>query len=137
VTNKRITKSALDVLVADDEDYIANLLETLLREEGFTVHVSYNGRQSMAIIESQPIDLVISDLMMPYLSGDELIGYLETAKEIHDIPIILMSAVKKPRKLAPNISFIAKPFNIDEMLALVKNKIARPRQSRLPSEISL
>lgn len=130
-------QSSLAVLVADDEDYIANLLEALLLEEGFTVHVSYNARQSMEIIKSKQLDLVITDLMMPYLSGDDLIGYLASATEIRDIPIILMSAVKHPKKLAPRITFIAKPFNIDEMLALVKTKTKGFGHARPPSEISL
>lgn len=106
------------ILVADDELFIVEFVATVLEDEGYTVCRAYNGRDALAQIERGGCDLLITDNMMPHLSGTQLIARLRANPEL-DLPIILMSAVA-PRPTAPLVAFLAKPFDLDDLLARVE-----------------
>ena len=106
------------ILVADDETLIAALLTDLFEATGYRVLVAHNGVDALALAESARPDLLLTDNMMPYLSGMQLIDRLRASEDCTP-PIILMSAVRpEPLPTAP-VAFIPKPFDLDRMLALV------------------
>lgn len=110
------------ILVVDDEEPVVDLLTDMLEDEGHTVLFAYNGRVALEMIEHQAPDLVISDVMMPFVDGIQLCKRLREEHDPRSLPIILMSAA-----LPPDLStcganaFLGKPFDIgrfDDLIAL-------------------
>lgn len=107
------------VLVIDDEDYVADMLASALEIEGYTVHLAYNGRDGLALAQTLRIDLVIIDIMMPYMNGITLIHELRKLDHTLAVPIILISAGARPRQQMPGVTFLPKPFDLDNILDLI------------------
>lgn len=107
------------VLIVEDEVQIASVLRDVLEEEGYHTHIAYNGRVALEIIDQFRPDLIISDVMMPRMTGPELGRALASHPKHFAIPLILMSAGPPPPRTAehPYTLFIAKPFDIDMVLA--------------------
>jgi DNA-binding response OmpR family regulator len=118
-------RKAPTILVIDDEDYVADMLAMALDIEGYTVHVAYNGRQGLDSARSFPADLVIIDIMMPYLSGEQLAEQLRQQDPMRDVPIIMISAGARPLFQLRDTTFVRKPFDLEHMLDLVKARVGR------------
>lgn len=108
-----------NILVVDDDVYIGNMLEEMLNREGYGVMRAYSGTEAELLIENakQP-DLVLLDLMLPGLSGEELLEKLD------GIPVIVVSAKsdtddKVQLLLGGAVDYITKPFEGKELLARV------------------
>lgn len=113
----------MDILIADDEPQIRNLLRELLSDEGYTVMTVTNGADALTQALAARPDLLITDNMMPRLSGLGLIARLRSIPALA-IPVILMSAnPPRPMPLPPTV-FIAKPFDLDRLLILVAALLA-------------
>lgn len=100
------------VLVVDDEFHIVDLLTDVLEDEGFTVLRAYDGLSALALAEGTAVDLVIADVMMPYLDGISLAHRLR--ERFAGIRIVLMSAAVAT--VPAEFGFIAKPFDINDLL---------------------
>lgn len=111
------------VLVIDDEDYVADMLASALEIEGYTVHLAYNGRDGLALAQTLRVDLVIIDIMMPYMNGITLIHELRKLDHTVEVPIILISAGARPREQMAGVSFMPKPFDLDHMLTLIETTL--------------
>jgi DNA-binding response OmpR family regulator len=118
------------VLIIDDEDYVAELIATALRLEGYTTSTCYNGREGLLQAQNQPFDLIIIDMMMPYLSGDDLALQLRAIDTTRDTPIVLMSAGTRPRYALTNAVFVPKPFDIEHFLNVVETQLTHDEQLR-------
>jgi CheY-like chemotaxis protein len=112
--------------VIDDEDYLVDLIATTLESEGYQVYLAYNGRDGLERARSAKIDLIITDIMMPYLGGIALLDAIRAAEHTRDIPVMLISAGARPPRGQPKVTFIAKPFDINKMLELVEEQIGKP-----------
>jgi len=109
--------AAPTVLVIDDEDYVANMLATLLDLVGYDVHVAYNGRDGLAQALALQPQAIIVDIMMPYLSGEALVWQLYEQADAQAAPLVLLiSAGARPRKIPPSASFLPKPFEIAQLI---------------------
>jgi len=107
------------ILVADDDEPIVELVATILEQEGHIVERAYDGRQSVDRLDRDGLDLLITDYMMPHHTGLELIDHLAARPGVA-VPVILMSAVRPtPPAPPPPNAFLAKPFDLDALLALV------------------
>jgi DNA-binding response OmpR family regulator len=84
----------MKILVVDDDKIMLSVVAKKLKDKGYEVFVTSNGVESLRIISQEKIDLVISDVMMPCLSGFTLITMLKSFYFIN-IPIILMSACQQ------------------------------------------
>lgn len=111
------------ILVVDDEESMCNFMEIMLKKEGYTVSTAQSGRDAVELITAEPPDLVISDIMMPEMSGIELLT--EVKKRRSDLHFIVMtayasvdSAVEALKKGADD--YITKPFKIDEIKQVIK-----------------
>lgn len=113
------------VLIAEDDRAIAWLIAEVLEDLGYGVTTVYNGRDAISMIERDPPDLVISDVMMPYAGGEEVVRALRRREATHEIPVILVSAVKYPSIDDDNVTFISKPFNIDTITDAVNASLVR------------
>lgn len=114
---------AATILVADDEEPIVEIVAAVLALEGYTVLRAYDGAAALAILLEGQVDLLVTDNMMPHLSGVELIAHLHGHPGIA-VPVILMSAVT-PVLMPPRVTFMPKPFDIDRLIALVE-RLLRP-----------
>lgn len=112
------------ILIADDEEFIVDLLATLLEDEDYRVLRAYDGEQALRAARRERPQLIITDIMMPRMSGTELATRLR-AEEEHSAstPIILMSAVRSAVAI-PNTIYLPKPFDIDHVLELVTHLLA-------------
>lgn len=114
------------VLVIDDEDYVADMLASALEIEGYTVHLAYNGRDGLALAQTLRVDLVIIDIMMPYMNGIALVQELRHLDHTLHVPIILISAGARPRQQMPGVRFLPKPFDLNIMLDLIGTALESP-----------
>ena len=109
-----------NILVADDEQPVREFIALLLADSGHQTVLASNGRQALELMEKEPLDLVISDVMMPLMSGVELCQRLKSAPATAAIPVILMtSAGQRITADAGHDGFLAKPFDLHVMEALV------------------
>jgi len=101
------------VLVVDDERPIVNLLRDVLEDEGYTVIEAYDGASALALAREQHPDLVLSDIMMPHMSGADLARTLLADPPVPHLTVILMSAARPPDLAGvPVAAFLGKPFAI-------------------------
>jgi DNA-binding response OmpR family regulator len=118
------------VLVVDDEQSICELIKLDLEFEGYNVETAFDGREALEKVESFQPDLIILDVMLPYISGYELCRKIN---EKYNIPIILLTAktdiVDKVLGLELGADdYITKPFDNRELLARAKALIRRSSQ---------
>ena len=115
------------VLVADDEKEIRDAVDIYLRSEGFKVIKAKDGQEAIEMLETEPVHLVILDVMMPRMDG---INACMKIREEKNIPIIMISAKSEDRDkiLGLNIGaddYVTKPFNHLELVARVKSQLRR------------
>jgi two-component system alkaline phosphatase synthesis response regulator PhoP len=113
--------SNLPILIVEDDEPTQNLLRAVLRRCGYESEVAANGRQAIGLLREKRYAAVILDMMMPEVSGYEVIAFLGTAPD--SVPVIICSAAG-PRALAGFDSavvkaIVRKPFDIDQLVAAV------------------
>lgn len=111
----------MQVLIVDDEIAIVNLLAEVLADEGHQVEKAHDGRRALAMLRAglRP-DVVITDVMMPYLDGMGL--YQAIRGEFGDLQIglVLVSAGKKVKLNDSRAMFVSKPFSVDDIIDAVE-----------------
>ena len=111
---------SLPVLIVDDEPHILTLLRDVFEEDGLTVITVSNGAAALYLIQRTPIALVLTDLMMPMVSGLELAHQLHSNPQTAHIPLLLMSATM-PQPPSPIFAaVIHKPFAIEGLVGIVR-----------------
>src|SRR5688500_8778006 len=116
------------ILVVDDEPSMRELLDIVLRREGHEVFKASNGRQAVEILEREPIDLLISDIKMPDMSGVEV---LKAAKLLDaDIIGIMVTAYASVENAVEAMhlgayDYVSKPFNVDELKLRIRKALER------------
>jgi CheY-like chemotaxis protein len=112
------------VLVVEDEFSIAEAIQWILEGRGFRVELAPDGGVGLERAVTVRPDLVITDLMMPKMSGIELAASLHASTELRSIPVILMSAAREPKHAKPAYAlFLQKPFDTDALLKAVKTAL--------------
>ena len=117
----------MKVLIVDDEEMAIKLVEHQLKLDGFEVITTTDGREAMDLIKSEEPDLVVSDIMMPFMSGLDLLELIKSEKK--KIPVILVSALDDVEVIQTAIGmgaddFVIKPVNMDELTLRVKRVLA-------------
>lgn len=116
------------ILVVDDEQEISEAIRLILEDEGHQVETCANGKQALEwLAKGSDVDLVISDVMMPWMSGLELLENIRKTREGGKPPVILMSGVNptRSRSEARWNEFIKKPFNLDALMGAVNRLLGR------------
>lgn len=112
------------IAVIEDDEYIGGLLEECLRAEGYHVLRAWSGTEALLLLEKQQPRLILLDLMLPGLSGEELLP------QIKNIPVIIISAKagideKVDLLLGGAADYITKPFEMRELLARIAVQLRR------------
>ncbi|MUH36806.1 response regulator [Zobellia amurskyensis] len=122
-----MTKKRL--LLAEDDELLASLLNFRLKKGGYEVNHSANGKEVKEYLSQNMPDIIVSDIMMPYFSGMELIAYVR--KELNSqVPIIIISSagneenVLNAFELGAN-DFISKPVSPSELLVRVARELKK------------
>jgi len=118
----------MKILVAEDEPIMQKTIALRLKKDGHDVIATDNGREALGLISEQNPDLIITDIMMPYASGLEIVGAVKQFEK--QIPIIVLSAMGQENVVleAFNLGaddFITKPFSPNELSMRVKRLMAR------------
>jgi two-component system, NtrC family, response regulator AtoC len=116
------------VLLVDDDPAVAKVLGALLAQAGLTVHTAKDGAEALALLGQKPIDVVVSDVRMPGMSGLELLA--EVTRAYADVPVVLITAhgtvpMAVEAMKAGAADFILKPFDREEILFTVRKALLR------------
>ncbi len=112
-------RAPIDVLVIEDEEHVAELLADVLSDEGYRVATAGDGLRGLDYVARYRPRVVLCDVMLPGISGVEVLSRLETADDYRPT-VILMSAAGPPPTRPQAVPFIGKPFNLDELVASVR-----------------
>jgi DNA-binding response OmpR family regulator len=119
------------ILIVDDEPAVADVIEAVLRDEGYTVAVARDGARGLMLAREWAPDLILMDVLLPGLDGGTAIRVLKGESATASIPIIAMSAARTilahSHDLDDADGALAKPFDIDALLAQVAFHLARRR----------
>jgi two-component system, OmpR family, KDP operon response regulator KdpE len=131
-----MTLAKSSVLIIDDEQSLRDFVNKNLEVRGFQTFIAANGLEGLALFNTNDVDLVIVDLMMPHMNG------LETIRRIRQdslVPIIVLSALgeENDKVQAFNIGaddFLTKPFGVRELLARINAVLRRSSWTRPPKQ---
>lgn len=117
------------ILVVEDERMMRKVIEFRLKKDGYDVYAVEDGKEACAKFEEIQPDLVLTDIMMPYVSGLELIDFIRN-KKASNTPIIMLSAVGLEKTVVEAFElgaddFITKPFSPEELTIRVKKHLLR------------
>ncbi len=116
------------ILICDDDEGILDLLTMLLEDNGFDVIAEQSSLNVYKIIESEHPDLLILDLWMPVLSGDQVLRMLKNNPATQTLPVMIISASMEGKQiavLAGADDFMAKPFDVNTLVERVKKFLSK------------
>lgn len=113
------------ILIADDEEHLGYMVKFKLEKEGFDVIWKMNGRQALEAVQEERPDLVILDVMMPGLTGFEVLEAIKADPELKDTPVIMLTASGLEADTVKGIDmgaadYIVKPFRPAELVARIR-----------------
>lgn len=117
-------KKSISVLCVEDETIIMDSLEIVLRRRFDKIYTAYNGKEGLDIFKNNPIDIVITDILMPVMDGVEMTHQIREIRQ--DMPIIVLSAFNEEpfiRKMSELgiYSYITKPFNRTDLFNTINH----------------
>lgn len=106
----------MKILVAEDDKLTALALQTVLQKEGYTTFFSFDGKDALDKLKQHKPDLVITDIMLPKITGLEIIKTIKESPEHKHIPVIVISILEKEETILKALElgaadFIPKPFS--------------------------
>lgn len=117
-----------NILIIDDDPHINSIVSKALKAEGYTVSQAFSGTEALMVLKNEKPDLILLDLMLPGLSGEELLP------QIKNVPVIVVSAKadvtnKVDLLLGGAADYVTKPFDMNELLARIKVQLRINEQS--------
>ena len=119
------------MLVADDDPAILRLIATLLEKENFTVVTARDGREAYKILQADPnFTAAILDVVMPHISGPELVRFMKEEERLRRIPVMMMTAEQDPKLSSDSFSagavvFLPKPFTTAQLQIMLQMLIGK------------
>ena len=113
------------VLVADDEAHIGRIIKIKMEQGPFRVTLAFDGQEALDVLEAEDkIDLVVLDLMMPRLSGLDVLDRIKASERLKDVPCIILTAAGQEEyehdaKVSGATAFLTKPFSPKKLYALI------------------
>src|SRR5262245_49834687 len=127
--------SEASVLVVDDNEDNRDMLSRRLKKQGYAVSVAEDGQRALNMIAAEKFDLILLDIMMPGISGMEVLKKLRETYTVADLPIIMATAkdqsedVVAALKMGAN-DYVTKPLDFPVVLARVQTQLALKRLSK-------
>jgi CheY-like chemotaxis protein len=119
------------MLVADDDPAILRLIATILEKENYTVVTARDGREAYKILQTDPdFTAAILDVVMPHISGPELVRYMKSEQRLKRIPVMMMTAEQDPKLSSDSfaagaIVFLPKPFTTAQLQIMLQMLIGK------------
>ena len=118
----------IHILVVDDNHENLRVVSNFLKEQKYKIALATDGNSALEVLEKNPIDLVLLDVMMPGMDGYEVCRQIKENKKLAEIPIIFLTARNNPEDIvagfeAGGVDYLTKPFIRDELLIRVKTHI--------------
>jgi DNA-binding response OmpR family regulator len=125
------------ILVVEDEEKIVEFIESYLLNSGYEVYKAFNGREALQVFNSQDIDLILLDLMLPDISGEQICKELRKKSMV---PIIMLTAKSHEDSILNGFDmgaddYMTKPFSPRQMVARVKALLRRVSEEKPQSDI--
>ena len=118
------------VLLAEDDRALRRFLEIVLERAGYKVIPASDGLEAMKLVLSTPVDVVITDAMMPNLSGHEFCRFLRNSPALSRLPVIMLSALERKDNEAEQAdAFLAKPVSGESLIECIEELLARKSKS--------
>ena len=111
------------LLIVDDEVAILEALTDILSVEGYEVATAANGAEGLKRAGEDRPDLILLDLMMPVMDGQEMLRRLKESPDLRAIPVVVMSAGRVSKSELQGSRFLAKPFELDDLLDSVTDEL--------------
>ncbi len=116
---------ARKILTCDDEKHIVRLIQVNLERQGYEVITAYNGAECLEKVQEDRPDLIVLDVMMPEMTGFEVLEALKKDPETENIPVIMLTARAQDSDVLRGWQsgvecYLTKPFNPMELIAFVK-----------------
>src|SRR5688500_151329 len=114
---------AMSVLIAEDDPGISNMMRLILEDEGYKVTIARDGAETLRLVESLTPRVLLLDLRLPIFSGEEVVARLREQAHGTRPKILLTSASAQLKEIAADIGadgFVAKPFDIDDLVAATR-----------------
>ena len=117
--------SRYKILAVDDERHIVRLVQINLERAGYQVVTAYHGLQALEVVEAEKPDMIVLDVMMPYMDGFEVLQQLRKKPDTRDLPVILLTAKAQDTDVFRGWQmhcdcYLTKPFNPSELIAYVR-----------------
>jgi DNA-binding response OmpR family regulator len=119
------------VLLAEDDRALRRFLEVVLQRAGYKVIPAADGLEAMKLALSTEIDIVVTDAMMPNLSGHEFCRFLRNSQTLSHVPVILLSALerKETNQDSDHVdAFLSKPVSGDSLIECIENLLAKKKE---------
>ncbi len=122
------------ILIVEDDISIHNVIEEILKKQNYIIYNAYSGTEALLLLEKEKYDLILLDLMLPAMSGEEII------KKVKDTPIIILSAkISSDDKvnclMAGANDYITKPFDSNELLARIEVQLRQKKKFSLTENL--
>lgn len=114
------------ILICDDDEGILDMLEIVLEGNGFHIIPVQNSLHIYEVIDRENPDLLLLDLWMPVLSGDQVLKSLRKNPQTQGLPVIVISASREGKQIAKDAGatdFMAKPFDLEFLLQKIQSYI--------------
>lgn len=112
------------ILIIEDDSDFQDIYQLYLQGESFRVLTALNGKEAIAVLEKETPDLIILDLIMPVMDGEEFYMWLRAQEKWRHIPVIIASVNEKtPNRMTDLGGFagsLKKPFEIDTLIEMVR-----------------
>jgi CheY-like chemotaxis protein len=119
------------MLIADDDPAILRLIATILEKENYTVVTARDGREAYKILQTDPnFTAAILDVVMPHISGPELVRYMKADERLQKIPVLMMTAEQDPKLSSDSFGagatiFLPKPFTTAQLQIMLQMLIGK------------
>ena len=115
----------LKILVCDDERHIVRLIQVNLERQGWNVVTAYDGKEGLEKVASERPDLLVLDVMMPYMDGFEVLKSIRKDPATEKLPVIMLTAKAQDKDVFEGYHYgadmyLTKPFNPRELVTFVK-----------------
>lgn len=112
------------IVLAEDNSILAKLLQFKLQKEGYQLLIATNGKEAVDLIENNKPDMILTDIMMPFISGLEVISHVRNKLEMKTPIVVFSSAGQEEMVLSAfNLGatdFMSKPFSPNELIIRIK-----------------
>ena len=116
------------ILLAEDDRALRRFLEIVLERAGYRVYSASDGLEAMKVVLANPIDVVVTDAMMPNLSGHELCRFLRNSPPLSHLPVIMLSAIERKetnREGEQADAFLSKPVSGEKLIECIEELLRR------------